>query len=358
MEQIPILVTGGCGFLGTAVVSALLATNRFTITAIDINPPSLGSTAFPTSVRYVRANVLDTDALQKVFDEARPALVIHTVGVYPLGLRRYSMKGKETVFKVNVDGTRNVLEASKNCGAKGLVYTSSVTVVFDEMGRDFKNTDERWPTGKADTAYGQSKALAESLVLAANTPTFSTCALRSAPILGPSDPSILPTIHSLIPSHQTPFILGPGTNLQDYVYIDNIAHAHILATSNLLNSQTAAGLAIFITNGEPVTLRDMCLAIWRNFGHVPKWEVRVPENVAWWVGYAMEWTHWATGIEGSLSRGVVSDGCRDRYASIALARRVLGYKVRVGLEEGIRRSCEAYKKKLEGRVKKVDTEKW
>lgn len=47
-----------------------------------------------------------------------------------------------------------------------------------------------------------------------------------------------------------------------------------------------------------------------------------------------------TGTEGALSRGVVNDGCRERYASIALARRVLGYKVRVGLEEGIRRSCE------------------
>lgn len=171
-------------------------------------------------------------------------------------------------------------------------------------------------------------------------PNPPQCALRSAPILGPSDPSILPTIHSLIPSYQTPFILGTGTNLQDYVYIDNIASAHILAASNLLNSQTAAGLALFITNGEPVALRDLCLAIWSHFGHTPKWEVRVPENVAWWLGWAGEWAPWATGMEGSLSRGVVSDGCRDRYASVALARRVLGYKVRVGLEEGIRRSCE------------------
>ncbi|KAF2033842.1 C-3 sterol dehydrogenase/C-4 decarboxylase-like protein [Setomelanomma holmii] len=352
MEQVPILVTGGCGFLGTRIISALLDTKRYTITAIDINPPSLGSAAFPTTVRYVRGNILDLEALQKVFDEAKPSIVIHTVGVYPLGPARYSMKGKDGVFKVNVEGTRNVLDASKACGAKGLVYTSSVTVVFDELSGDFKNVDERWPTGRANTAYGQSKGIADSLVLAANTPTFSTCALRSAPIFGPNDPSCIPIIHGLIPAHQTPYILGPGTNLQDYVYVDNVASAHVLAASNLLNSQTAAGLAIFITNGEPVTARDLCLAIWKEFGHVPGRSVSIPEGVAWWLGLAAEWGAWVTGGEGALSRGIVKDGCRERYASIALARRVLGYVPEVGLEEGIRRSCEHYKKTLAERVKR------
>jgi hypothetical protein len=156
-ERIRILVTGGCGFLGTEIVSALLATQRYEITAIDINPPALGTTTFTQDVRYVRANVLDRDALQKVFDEAKPAMVVHTVGVYRLGTARYSTRNKEGEFTVNVEGTRNVLEASKECGAKGMVYTSSVTVVLDELGKDFKNVDEEWPTGRAKTTYGQSK---------------------------------------------------------------------------------------------------------------------------------------------------------------------------------------------------------
>jgi hypothetical protein len=156
-ERIRVLVTGGCGFLGTEIVSALLATQRYEITAIDINPPALGTTTFTQDVRYVRANVLDRDALQKVFDEAKPAMVVHTVGVYRLGTARYSTRNKEGEFTVNVEGTRNVLEASKECGAKGVVYTSSVTVVLDELGKDFKNVDEEWPTGRAKTSYGQSK---------------------------------------------------------------------------------------------------------------------------------------------------------------------------------------------------------
>jgi sterol-4alpha-carboxylate 3-dehydrogenase (decarboxylating) len=157
MEQPNILVTGGCGFLGTAILSALNATSRFSITAIDINPPSPGTTTFSSTVRYVRANILDAEALQKVFNEARPAIVVHTVGVYPLGAARYSMKGQEGVFQINVEGTRNVLEAAKECGAKGMVYTSSVTVVMDRLSEEFRNVDERWPAGGVDTAYGMSK---------------------------------------------------------------------------------------------------------------------------------------------------------------------------------------------------------
>ncbi|OAL53432.1 C-3 sterol dehydrogenase/C-4 decarboxylase-like protein [Pyrenochaeta sp. DS3sAY3a] len=352
MEQTRVLVTGGCGFLGTAVVSALLATTRFDITAIDINPPSLGGSSFTDSVRYVRCNILDASALAKVFAEARPAIVVHTVGVYPLGARRYSMKGKEAVFQVNVEGTRNVLEAARGCGARGLVYTSSVTVVMDELERDWRNVGEEWPTGRAETSYGMSKTHAESLILSASTPSFPTCALRSSPIFGPNDPTCIPTIHSLIASHQTGLVLGTGTNLHDFVYISNIADAHVLAVGNLLNSGTAAGQAFFISNGEPVSARDFCIAVWKEFGHVPPWSVHVPERLGWWLGAASEVAAWLTGVEGPLNRGVVSEACRERYVCVGKARRVLGYEPRVGLEEGIRRSCAHYRKQLEGRAKR------
>lgn len=262
------------------------------------------------------------------------------------------MRTAPTVFKVNIDGTRNVLTAAQACGAKGLVYTSSVTVIFDQLSNDFKNVDETWPTGYADTSYGRSKTLAETLVLDASSPTFATCSLRSAPIFGENDVVVIPTIHGLIEAGQTPFVIGDATNLQDYVYVENIAHAHVLAAQNFLNSQTAAGQAFFITNGEPTTLRDLCLAVWKEFGHVPRWEVKVPEGLAWGLGYVAEWASWIMRVEGMFCRGTVSDGSRSRYASIDKARRVLRYHPRVGLEEGIKRSCEAYRRRLEGREKK------
>jgi sterol-4alpha-carboxylate 3-dehydrogenase (decarboxylating) len=76
-----------------------------------------------------------------------------------------------------------------------------------------------------------------------------------------------------------------------------------------------------------------------------------------------------TGSEGMLSRGIISDGCRDRYVSIAKAKMLLGYEPRVSLEEGIRISCQVscvgeygegketdvrqhYQKQIEGRAKR------
>jgi len=189
-------------------------------------------------------------------------------------------------------------------------------------------------------------------VLSASTPTFATCALRSAPIFGPNDPACIPTLHSCIAAAQMPFILGTGTNLQDYVYVDNVAHAHVLAVDNLLQSQTAAGEAIFISNGEPVTVRQLCLAAWKHFGHVPAFEVTVPERLAWGLAWGLEWVGWVTGTEGLLSCGLVSDGCRVRYVNLDKARRILGYRARVGLEEGLRRSCEWYRGLLENRARR------
>ncbi|KAF1953999.1 C-3 sterol dehydrogenase/C-4 decarboxylase-like protein [Byssothecium circinans] len=356
MAPIKVLITGGTGFLGSAIVQAFLSLSNpseYNITAIDINPPSLGTQSF-SQVRYVRANVLQREELKRVFEEARPDVVVHTVGVYATVAERYALKGKvcETIFEVNVEGTRNVVEMAQEVGVKALVYTSSVTVVLDELEKGFKNVDETWPTGRATTAYGQSKTIAESLVLAANTPSFSTCALRPSAIFGPNDPTLIPAIHSLIARGETPFIIGSDTNLQDYVFVNNVADAHVLAVRNLLGPATAAGHAFFITNGEPVSLRSICMVIWKEFGHVPPFEVRIPERLAWWMGLGAEWWSWVSRSRGTFSRGAILDVTMDRYCSIQKARRILGYKPKVGLPEAFRMSCQHFKQKFSDQEKK------
>lgn len=158
MERPTILVTGGTGFLGSEVVKQLVETKTYSVVAVDINPPALGTCTF-ADVHYVRANVLRPEDLDKVFREVKPIIVIHTVGIFDVDSARYSDKNRTNIFEVNVQGTKNVVEAAKGCGARGLVYTSSITVLVDEHDADVRNADETWPTGRARLVYGQSKVL-------------------------------------------------------------------------------------------------------------------------------------------------------------------------------------------------------
>lgn len=120
----------------------------------------------------------------------------------------------------------------------------------------------------------------------------------------------------------------------------NVADAHVLAAENLLSSKTAAGEAFFIANNEPIPFRDFCLAIWARFGHYPRFCAHIPERLATLVGHLAEWITWLTGSPTTLSSGSVLDACVTRYCNGAKARKILGYMPRVGIEEGIRMSCE------------------
>lgn len=194
-------------------------------------------------------------------------------------------------------------------------------------------------------SFGKSnyiqKTAAEALVLSSNAPDFRTCALRPAPVFGPNDPSCIPTIYACISKFETPFIVGSGLNLSDFVYVSNVADAHVLAVKNLVSAHpTAAGQTFFISNGEPVPFRDFCLAVWKGFGHIPPFQIQIPKGLAWTLGCLAECMTWVMGTQATLSRGSVKDACAIRYANLNKARRLLGYVPRIGLEEGIKEACQ------------------
>lgn len=170
---------------------------------------------------------------------------------------------------------------------------------------------------------------------------MATCSLRPSVLFGPGDYQLVPSIHHCIVKGETPFIIGSGENLWDVTYVGNIADSHILAVENLLSEEkTAAGEAIFISNEQPITFRDFCSVVWKEFGHFPPYKVRIPVAIAALIGLIVEWVTWMTGSPTTLSRGSMLDAVGTRYCSGEKARRLLGYKPRVGIEEGIRISCK------------------
>ena len=339
-DNVRILVTGGVGFLGSAIVDAF--TEQCPAWEIDVL-----DLAQPEHVRggmaYHVCDVTEARTVDETIGKARSTMIVHTAGLVPEGPARYSRRDEARIHKVNIEGTRNVVEAAKKHGVKALIYTSSCTAVTDDLSKQFPNVDERWPVSFRSLPYGESKAAAEAIVLAANKDSFATTSIRPFPIIGPGDPLFITYMVDLINQGLTPFCIGEGFNLWDFVYVSNIADAHVLAAKNLLGNKTAAGQAFFISNGEPLPLRDICLGFWKELGYSPPFELHIPVWLINALGRIADLVSSITGVPGTLSRGSAIDGYVTRYCSNGKATEILGYVPNVGIEEGIRRSCDEYK---------------
>ncbi|KAJ9630514.1 hypothetical protein H2203_001037 [Taxawa tesnikishii (nom. ined.)] len=344
--DIRVLVTGGSGFLGNAIIKALQEKHpKWRLFILDVCPPANPD----QKVGYERADITFATEVERAIADIAPTIIVHTAGIVPNGQARYSNKPavKDRVFAINYGGTQNVVDAAKKHGVRALIYTSSCTVISDDLAHDYPHMNEEIPTGSATLPYGASKAPAERLVLSANSDTLSTCALRPATIIGPEDSfGVIATIHTCIANFTTPWIIGTGDNMYDFVYITNVADAHVLAIENLLSSRTAAGQAMFVSNQEPIYFRDFMMAIWAEFGHVPPFQVRIPAAVAGLAGYVFEWVSWIAGAEATLSRGSVRDAVGIRYSDNAKAKKILGYVPRVKFAEAVKMACQDYKRIL------------
>ena len=154
------------------------------------------------------------------------------------------------LFDVNVVGTQNVVEAASQAGVPRLVFTSSIDVVFDGHAISGGNEDLPFPTKYLDY-YGETKAMAERLVLSANgLRGMATCSLLPAGIYGPGDRQRFMPVVRAIRSGQYRR-LGDGSARFNHVYVDNVAFAHLLAAQHLSVDSVVAGRAYFITDYEP-----------------------------------------------------------------------------------------------------------
>ena len=177
---------------------------------------------------------------------------------------------------------------------------------------------------------------------------MATCSLKPSVILGRDDYQLVPSIQACIAKGETPFVIGHGDNLYDFVFVENVGYAHVLAAENLLTTKTAAGEAIFISNDQPITWRDFMLAIWAQFDHVPPYSIVIPPLLAWFFGLLTEMLAWVAGRKTTLCRGSVKDAIGTRYSDQKKAKALLGYEPIVDIWDGVRISCDALKVRIGG----------
>lgn len=323
-----VLVTGGGGFVGKALVRELVYQGHEVRSFARGDYPALRE----WGVETLRGDIADFDSVDRaaqgvetVFHVAAKAGVVGTYNSY---------------YRANVLGTQNVLDACRRRNVLKLIFTSSPSVTF--AGVDQEGEDEHAPY--PDTyiaAYPQTKAIAERLVLEANNGALSTVALRPHLIWGPNDTQLVPRVIDRAKAGRLRLV-GDGTKLVDATYIDNVIDAHLLAAYRLNPDASCAGRAYFITNGEPWPMAKILNEILRAAG-IPPVQKTISEGTAYAVGSVLEklWGWFRLPDEPPMTRFMARQLATAHWYDIAAAKRDLEYEPHVSMEEGMTRLAES-----------------
>jgi nucleoside-diphosphate-sugar epimerase len=318
------LVTGGGGFLGSAIVSRLRARGDHVRSLARNHYAELAA----LGVEQYQGDIADPLAVEKA--------VVGCDIVFHVAAKAGIWGRLEEYQRVNVDGTRNILVACRRHGIGRLIYTSSPSVVFD--GRDMAGVDESVPyPAHYEAHYPRTKAQAEQLVLQANGPELATVALRPHLIWGPGDNHLVPRILARARAGRLRRI-GWKTHLIDSIYIDNAADAHLCAAERLRPGAPPAGRAYFLSQGEPMPIWELINRILAAAGLRPVTRT-VPVWAARSAGWLLEGLYRLMGWQGEppMTRFLARELSTDHWFDISAARRDLGYEPTVSLAEGLRR---------------------
>ncbi len=312
-----ILVTGATSLLGRTVVD-LLGSRGDEVTVLQRNPSGL-------DVDERLGDLSDRDAVAGAMDGVDA--VVHVAGLA-------AASGEWAQFEAtNVAGTRNVIVAALKAGVSRFVHISSPSVAH--AGQPLVGAS----AGPADPAsarghYARSKAMAELIALAADSPAMSVVAVRPHLIWGPGDTQLVGRIVDRARSGRLA-IVGSGAALIDSTYIDNAADAIVAA---LDRAPQLGGRALVVTNGQPRPVRELINRIVMAAGLEPP-TLSVPLSVAKVGGDIVErvWERRSSDVEPPMTRFLAEQLGTAHWFDQRETRRALKWEPKVSLAEGFER---------------------
>jgi sterol-4alpha-carboxylate 3-dehydrogenase (decarboxylating) len=350
----PVLVLGGCGGLGYHIIKQLLDTKKASnVTSLDIRT----DVNRVPGAKYLKGSITIEEDVRLALESVKPKVIMHTVSPQLMGQKNT----RELYENVNVGGTKIVLDCiAKTDYVKALVYTSSSSVIHNNISDLVEATEEGrlFYCPEQTEFYSHTKAMAEDLIQGANRHNgLLTTRLRGSLLFGECDTTATPQMIANARTGRTRFQIGDGTNLFDFTYIGNTAHAHILAADILLRESDGRadrdgplkvnGEAFVITNDDHWPFWDFVRGMAAEAGHpVPEDKVTViPASVYYAFAVVAEWTTWAFSLgsrESTINRRMVKYLTMTRTFDISKAKERLGYWPQINMQEGIKRAVQHY----------------
>ena len=317
-----VLVTGGGGFLGSAICRQLLARGDEVIAY----QRSASEELEKLGIRIIQGSITDAELLNTALKGVDA--VIHTAAKAGI------WGAYDDYFSPNVTGTEIVIRACLNNGIHKLVFTSSPSVTHADG--DIEGGDESLPYAEHyNSPYPATKALAEQMVMAANCPELHTVSLRPHLIWGPGDNHLLP---KLLERAKSGKLKLPGPEkLIDTIYIDNAAKAHLLALDRLQSDpDTIGGKTYFVSNDEPLPQSQIIGGLLKAAGLDVDIQSISP-CIAIAAGTLLEtgWKLLRLKSEPPLTRWSAEHLSTAHWYDISAAKRDLGYTVEISIAEGM-----------------------
>jgi dihydroflavonol-4-reductase len=305
------LVTGATGFVGAAVARALLG-GQWQVRVL-VRRGSDRRNLQSLDAEVFEGDLTDSSSLERATQGCEG--LFHVAADYRLGAR-----DPKELYRVNVEGTRNVLNAAQRSGVRRIVYTSSVATIG--IPADGTPGDEQSATSLANMIghYKRSKYLAEEVVREAAQGGISVVIVSPSTPVGPGDLKPTPTGQLVLDAAagRMPAYVDTGLNI---VHVDDVAAGHLLAYE-----RGNAGER-YILGGQDMSLREILQMIARLEGRSPP-RVRLPYAVVLPIAYVAEGFARLSGRSGRITLEGVRMSRKKMFFSSAKAARELGYRWR------------------------------
>jgi UDP-glucose 4-epimerase len=308
------LVTGGAGFIGSHISERLVRDGQQVRVFDDFSAGKAENLqSFQDGLQVIRGDVRDSEALAEAMKDVE--VVFHQAA---LGSVPRSVADPLTTHEVNITGTLNVLLAARDAGVRRVVFASSSSVYGETLELPKHEKMQPQPL----SPYALSKLAGEYYIqVFKQVYGLEAVALRYFNIFGPrQDPeshyaAVIPRFAAALLGGERPTIYGDGLQSRDFTYVENVVEANLLAAE----AEGVAGQAFNIACGGRYTLLDLL------------------NQMKEFLGSDIE------AIHDPPRAGDV----RDSQASIEAAENALGYRILVDFKEGLRRTVDWYRGKVQ-----------